>query len=64
MTKQVRIENADIGDKKIVVEVWEERTDGAPDQLVSTQILAYPTAMTNDLFLTSTRYLLVREGTS
>ena len=62
MTKQVRIENADMTDKVVIVEVWDKGVDGHPDQMVTTRELAYPTAMVSDLYLTSTRYLVVKEA--
>lgn len=62
MTKQVRIENACTAPYQVVVETWERGGDLQSDTLVSTQVLGYPTAMTNDLtYLTSTRYLVVKE---
>jgi hypothetical protein len=72
VTKRVRIENADTADYKVVVEVWDKGArlpDGlggfnqAPDTLAFTRELAYPTAMTgDDVYLTSTRYIVVREA--
>lgn len=63
MTKLVRIENADTASYKVVVEVWEKGVDGAPDVLVKTINLDQPTAMTGaDCYLTSTRYLVVKEA--
>lgn len=72
MTKKVRIENADTASYKVVVEVWDkgaQMPDGmggfnqAPDTLVKTINLDYPTAMTgDDCYLTSTRYLVVKEA--
>lgn len=61
MTKAVRIENADTSDYKVVIEVWDKGIDGAPDTLVKTEVLGFPTAMSNDLYITSTRYLIVKE---
>lgn len=64
MTKHVRVENADSGtDFKIVVEVWDKGyPEGEPDKLAFTENLEYPTAMTSAaVYLTSTRYLVVRE---
>lgn len=62
MTKLVRIENADTADYKVIVEVWDKGFDGAPDVLVKTERLDYPTAMTsNGVYLTSTRYVVVKE---
>jgi hypothetical protein len=63
MTKRIRIENADTSSHKVVVETWEKRADGQPDVKVSEKSLDYPTAMTGeDTYVTSTRYLVVREA--
>lgn len=72
MTKQVRIENADTAPYRVVVEVWDkgvQMPDGlggfnqAPDTLARTIELNHPTAMTgSDCYLTSTRYLVVKEA--
>ncbi len=68
MTKTVRVENADTSNYKVVVEVWDKGftdKDGvtAPDYLYKTYNLNYPTAMTpDDLYITSTRYLVVKEA--
>jgi hypothetical protein len=60
MTKQVRIENADTGDYKLVVQVWDKGPDGEPDVLAHEHRLEYPTAMRED-YVTSTRYIVVKE---
>lgn len=63
MTKRVRIENADTSDYKVVVQVWDKTSEG--DVLVEEVRLDYPTAMTGDhggVYLTSTRYLVVKEA--
>lgn len=63
MTKIVRIENADTSDYKVIVEVWDKGQNGAPDTLAKTVELPHPTAMTDaSVYLTSTRYLVVKEG--
>ena len=63
MTKKVRIENADTANYSVVVEVWDKGINGEPDTLADTKHLDYPTAMTGDgVYLTSTRYLVVKEG--
>lgn len=64
MTKRVRIENADTADYKVVVQVWDKGyPEGQPDVLVKEILLSYPTAMTgDDVFLTSTRYLVIKEA--
>ena len=66
MTKKIRIENADMADYKVVVEVWDKGlSEGEPDKLAFTENLDYPTAMTSDrIYLTSTRYVVVREKSS
>jgi hypothetical protein len=65
MTKSIRVENADTSNFKVVVEVW-DRGDfnrGIPDNLVETIKLDYPTSMTpQGLYITSTRYLIVKEN--
>lgn len=62
MTKKVRIENADTSSYKVVVEVWDKYGE-EPAILVETHRLDYPTALTPDsLYLTSSRYLVVREA--
>lgn len=62
MTKRVRIENADMAQYGVAVEIWDKGRDGAPDTLVDTVKLMYPTAMTDmNVYLTSSRYLIVRE---
>lgn len=72
MTKKVRIENADTSDYKVVVQVWDksypvQQDDGSfitsPDTLVKEIKLDYPTSMTgDDVYLTSSRYLVVKEA--
>ena len=64
MTKLVRIENADTSTYKVVVEVWDKGyPEGEPDKLYKTIELNNPTAMTGpDCYLTSTRYLVVKEA--
>lgn len=70
MTKRVRIENADTAPYKVIVQIWDKGKDGAPDVLAreirldyQREIrLDYQTAMTSiDVFLTSTRYIVVKE---
>lgn len=62
MTKAVRIENADTANYKVLVEVWDKGQNGEPDKLAFTRTLDYPTAITNDVYITSTRYLVVKEA--
>lgn len=67
MTKAVRIENADGNTSvKVIVEVWDKTADG--DKLADTIELCNPADMTGMLYgkpgvyLTSTRYLVVKEA--
>ena len=63
MTKAVRIENADTNTSfKVVVEVWNKGADGAPDTHETDYILPNPADMTSGLYLTSTRYLVIKEA--
>lgn len=64
MTKNVRIENADNSNYKVIVQVWDKGyQEGEPDKLVREVTLANPCDMTGtDIYLTSTRYLVVKEG--
>lgn len=63
MTKRVRIENADNANYKVVVQVWDKGIDGGPDTLANEIMLANPCDMTGqDVYLTSTRYLVVKEA--
>ncbi len=62
MTKHVRIENADTSSYGVTVEVWDKGSNGSPDTLARTVELNHPTAMTDSgVYLTSTRYLVVKE---
>ncbi len=61
MTKAVRIENADTSTFKVLVQVWDKGQNGEPDTLAQEVTLGHPTAMTNGLYLTSTRYFVVKE---
>jgi len=63
MTKRVRVENADTSSFKVVVQVWDKGyPEGAPDVLAKEIPLDYPCAMTGeDVYLTSSRYLVVKE---
>ena len=64
MTKQVRIENADQARYQVVVQVWDKGyPEGQPDTLVKEIVLANPCDMTGpDCYITSTRYLVVKEA--
>jgi len=63
VTKKVRIENADSADYQVVVQVFDKREkDGEPDALVNEVVLSNPCDITgDDIYLTSTRYLVVKE---
>lgn len=63
MTKHIRVENACGSNFKVTVEIWDKGQNGAPDKLAKEIKLDHPTAMTpaNECFITSTRYLVVRE---
>lgn len=61
MTKKVRIENADNASYKIVVQVWDKGYPaGEPDTMEREIQLNNPCDMT-DVYLTNTRYLVVKE---
>jgi hypothetical protein len=65
MTKRVRIENADVAMRGIIVEVWEKTLDGS-DTHTSTHRLDHPTDII-ELFIygsagTVGRYLVIREA--
>lgn len=63
MTKKIRVENADMANYKVVVEVWDKGMNGEPDKKAFERELSFPTAMTgDDIYITSTRYLVVREA--
>jgi hypothetical protein len=64
VTKMVRVENADTSAYKVVVQVWDKGyPEGEPDKMVNEIVLGHPTAMTgSDVYITSTRYLVIKEG--
>ena len=63
MTKRVRVENADTSNYKVVVQVWDKGIDDKPDVLVFEYGLTNPCDVTNDsVYITSTRYLIVKEA--
>lgn len=64
MTKKVRIENADTSAYKVLVQVWDKGYPaGEPDKLAFQVLLSHPTEMTrDDVYITSTRYLVVKEA--
>jgi hypothetical protein len=58
MTKTVRIENADSSNNKIDIEVW-DNTNGEP-RLLDINKLNNPFELFSN-YITSTRYLVIRE---
>ena len=63
MTKRVRVENADTSSYKVAVQTWDKGINGAPDTLVSEQVLNNPCDITGqDTYITSTRYLVIKEA--
>ena len=60
MTKQVRIENADTSDHKVVVQLWDKSSGEGPDILVSEVPLGHPTALITQT-IWKERYLVVKE---
>lgn len=64
MTKRVRIENADTAQYKVLVQVWDKGyPEGEPDKMVQEITLHNPCDITgSDVYLTSTRYLVIKEG--
>ena len=62
MTKKVRVENADGSNYKVVVQVWDKGADGAPDTMVREVNLDFPTSLADDIYIHSTRYLVVKEA--
>lgn len=60
MTKLVRIENADVAAYRVIVQVYDRGTAGAPDTLAQEVPLDHPTFMAN-LYIHSGRYLVVTE---
>lgn len=62
MTKAVRIENADQNNSvSVVVQVWDKGLEGQPDILVEEQVLQATCDLSNNLYVTSTRYLVIKE---
>jgi len=69
MTKAIRVENADLSTWKVRIEVYDQKVPGVcnplEDTLARTIDLDHPTYLagaTGDLYLTSTRYVLVKEN--
>lgn len=61
MTKRIRIENADGGNARVLVEVWQiGYPEGSPDTLVDVRELHHA-ADQADVFIHIGRYLRVRE---
>ena len=61
MTKKVRIENADLSSKQIVVQVWDKAGNGVPDTLVETRELLNPADLT-EVVIHGSRYVVVKEA--
>jgi hypothetical protein len=59
MTKQLRIENADTSNHKVIVEVWNTQANG-PDVLVHSYELSYPTQMATQT-IWKEQYLVIKE---
>ena len=62
MTKMVRIENADLGSKALVIETWKPGINGEPDTLLTTTPLEQPTAMAS-AYIYDNIYLVIKEKT-
>lgn len=62
MTKQVRVENADTGPAVVIIEVWDKGFGDEPDKMSHEVQLQHPAQLANDLYITSTRYLVVKEA--
>lgn len=62
MTKRVRIENADTSNIKVLVQVWDKGAEGQPDTMAFERVLS-PCDLADDVYLTSTRYVVVKEAT-
>lgn len=65
MTKKVRIENADQSDYCVVVQVWDKAyPEGSGADILAKEVyLRNPCDITgDDIYLTSTRYIVVKEG--
>ena len=60
MTKQVRIENADTSDHTILVETWNVSGNDAPDILIKTDHLRFPTQLIS-LNIFKGQYLIIKE---
>jgi hypothetical protein len=60
MTKQVRIENADTSDHTIIVETWNVSGNDAPDVLIKTDHLKFPTQLI-ELYVFKEQYLVIKE---
>lgn len=58
MTKQIRIENADTSDHKVVVQVWQK--NGEEEILTEVKRMDYPTAMETFLIYQG-QYLVIKE---
>lgn len=62
MTKKVRIENADMNTSvRLVVQVFDKYGDAEP-VLVSETTLANPCDLVDSIYLTSNRYVVIKEA--
>ncbi|MAT70397.1 MAG: hypothetical protein CMJ58_12830 [Planctomycetaceae bacterium] len=61
MTKLVRIENADLGAHKLVVQTWVKGSNGEPDRKIGEEALNNPTDMCNGM-VWAEQYLVVKEA--
>jgi hypothetical protein len=67
MTKIVRSEDAALSNYKVVsVQVWDKGCPGGkPDKMAFEKVFDHPTQMTGgDVYLTSTRYIVIRKASA
>ena len=64
MSTNLRIEKTGNSTTPIIIEIWERSiSDGVPDAMITELALTSLSAITGpDVFLTKTRYRVVREG--
>lgn len=60
MTKQVRIENADLSNHKVLIEVWFKGVNGEPDTKATEYSLGAPTSLVTET-IWKEKYLVIRE---
>ena len=61
MTKQIRIENADTSNYKVIVQVWHKGLNDEPDSMINEHPLDYPTSMLTE-YIFDTQYLVIKEA--